>query len=259
VLITDAAGKTTSFAFGKPIKTTGAAGNVVSATYDVRGRKIASNDPDLGAWTYAYDTASELVSQTDAKNQTTTLTYDILGSLTQRVEPDMTSVWVYDTALHGIGKVASASITAGPSAGYQRSFAYDTLTRPVQATVTVGGTAYNFAATYDAASRLSSVTYPSGLLLNYTYTSLGYAQQIVGPGGLAYWTANARDAELHLTQETAGNGVVTTQSFDAQTGRLMDILAGTRPELSPTPTTCSAEANGRFDSARKSPLVPMAT
>jgi YD repeat-containing protein len=128
VSVTDAALKTTSFAydpFGKLIKTTDAAGNVVTATYDVRGRKIASNDPDLGAWTYAYDTANELVSQTDAKAQTSTFTYDILGRLTQRVEPDMTSVWVYDTALHGIGKVASASITAGASAGYQRSFAYD--------------------------------------------------------------------------------------------------------------------------------------
>ncbi len=201
-------------------------GNVVTATYDVRGRKVASNDPDLGAWAYAYDTANELVSQTDAKTQTTTFTYDILGRLTQRVEPDMTCVWVYDTALNGIGKVASASITAGPSAGYQRSFAYDTLTRPTQATVTVGGTGYSFNATYDAASRLSSVAYPSGLVLDYTYTSLGYAQQIVGPGGLAYWTANARDAELHLTQETAGNGVVTTQGFDVQTGRLNTILAG---------------------------------
>jgi YD repeat-containing protein len=57
--------------FGKLIKTTDAAGNVVTATYDVRGRKIASHDPDLGAWTYAYDTANELVSQTDAKSQTT--------------------------------------------------------------------------------------------------------------------------------------------------------------------------------------------
>jgi YD repeat-containing protein len=159
------------------VSVTDAAGNVVTATYDVGGRKIASNDPDLGAWTYAYDTANELVSQTDAKSQTSTLSYDKIGRLTQRVEPDMTSVWVYDTAANGIGKVASASITAGPSAGYQRSFAYDTLTRPTQATVTVGGTGYTFAATYDGNSPLSGVTYPSGLALNYTYTSLGYAQR----------------------------------------------------------------------------------
>jgi hypothetical protein len=49
----------------------------------------------------------------------------------------------------------------------------------------------------------------------------------LGPGGIAYWTANARDAESRLTQETAGNGVVTTQSFDVETGRLTAILAGT--------------------------------
>ena len=59
----------------------------------MRGRKVASSDPDLGTWTYAYDTASELVSQTDAKSETTTLSYDVLGRMTQRVEPDMTSVW----------------------------------------------------------------------------------------------------------------------------------------------------------------------
>src|SRR5262249_18623394 len=98
--------------------------------------------------------------------------------------------------------------------------------RPIQATVTVSGTNYTFAATYDANSRLGTVTYPSGLVLTYTYTSLGYAQQIVGPGG-QLWKALARDAELHLTQQIAGNGVVTNQDFDPQTGRLTQILANT--------------------------------
>jgi len=31
---------------------------------------MASNDPDLRTWAYAYDTANELVSQTDAEGQT---------------------------------------------------------------------------------------------------------------------------------------------------------------------------------------------
>ena len=38
-------------------------------------------------------------------------------------------------------------------------------------------------------------------------------------------TANARDAFLHLTQQTAGNGVVTSQSFDPLTGRLTGTSA----------------------------------
>jgi uncharacterized protein RhaS with RHS repeats len=97
----------------------------------------------------------------------------------------------------------------------------------VNISTAVDGNAYTFTATYDANSRLRTVTYPSSLTLTYTYTSLGYAQQVTGLNGQVYWTANARDAELHLTQQTAGNGVVTSQGFDAQTGRLTAILAGT--------------------------------
>lgn len=63
------------------------------------------------------------------------------------------------------------------------------------------------------ASRLNTVTYPATLTLTYIYTSLGYAQQTTGPGGQVYWTANERDAEMHLTQQTAGSGVVTNEGF----------------------------------------------
>jgi len=36
--------------FGNLIQTIDAVGNIVTATYDTRGRKTASSDPDLGAW-----------------------------------------------------------------------------------------------------------------------------------------------------------------------------------------------------------------
>jgi RHS repeat-associated protein len=227
----DAASNTTTYKydpFGNLISTTDPQGNVVTATYDVSGRKTASNDPDLGAWSYGHNTLGQLVSQTDAKGQVTTITYDLLGRQLQRVEPDMTSQWVYDTAAHGIGKVATASITAGVDTGYQRVYSYDNLSRPQQLATTVDGTVYTMAASYDANGRLSTVTYPSGFSATYLYTSLGYAQQLTNTTtGQVYWTANARDAEQHLTQQTAGNGVITSQAFNAQTGRMTSILAGT--------------------------------
>jgi RHS repeat-associated protein len=43
--------------------------------------------------------------------------------------------------------------------------------------------------------------------------------------GTIYWTANARDAELHLLQATAANGVITNQGFDPDTGRMLTICA----------------------------------
>jgi RHS repeat-associated protein len=225
---------TTTYAydpFGKLVSTTDAVNNIVAATYDVRGRKTDSHDPDLGHWTYTYNAASELISQTDAKGQTTTFTYDRLGRMTQRVEPDMTSTWAFDTATYGVGKLASATASGtavgGAAGGYTKTFAYDSLTRPTQVGMLINNnTWFYFSATYDANSRLASVTYPSGLAAFYGYTSLGYLQQITGADSKAYWTANARDAELRLTQQTAGNGVVTTQSFDPLSDRPTSILAG---------------------------------
>ena len=230
VSVTDALGQTMLYAydaFGNLIQTTDALTNIVTTTYDVRGHKIASSDPDLGSWAYTYNTLGQLTSQTDAKSQTTSISYDNLGRPVQRVEADMTSVWVYDSAANGIGKLASSTITSGPGAGFQRGLSYDALGRPNQLATTIDGATYTMGAAYDANGRLSAVTYPSGFTAKYGYNNLGYANQLLDAAtNQVHWTANAMDAEQHLTQQTAGNGLVTTRSFNATNGRLNSIATG---------------------------------
>ena len=41
--------------FGNLTQVTGVAGAVTAMTYDIRGRKITMNDPDMGAWSYNYN------------------------------------------------------------------------------------------------------------------------------------------------------------------------------------------------------------
>src|SRR5262249_9755466 len=133
-----------------------------------------------------------------------------------------------------------ATGSAAGTNAYQRTLAYDNKSRTCQVRTTIDGTEYVIAAgtgmpapgscnsnSYDTNGRLTGVTYPSGFAVNYGYTALGYARNITDAGGgQTYWTANARDAEMHLTQDTAGNGVMTARGFDALTGRLTSIVAG---------------------------------
>jgi len=219
-------------AFGNLTKTTDPAGNQPTMTYDLRGRKTASSDPDMGNWSYVYDAFSDLTSQTDAKSQSTSLVYDLLGRITQRVEPSLTSNWVYDTAPMGIGSLASACTGSGcttpATSSYFRAYSYDSLGRPSTVTLTIAAVNYAYTTTYNSDGHIDTVTYPSGFVAKDVYTSLGYLSQIKdNTTGTAYFTANTRDAELHLTKATAGNSIVTTQQFDPNTGLLQWTEAGT--------------------------------
>src|SRR6185312_4411523 len=109
--------------------------------------------------------------------------------------------------------------------------------RPSTTTINTNSTNFVYSTTYNATNgAIDAVTYPSGLITKNVYNSYGYLCSITdtagsptctsGGGSNVFFTANTADAELHLLQQTAGNGVVTTDSFDANTGLLTNVRAG---------------------------------
>ena len=50
--------------------------------YDFAGRRVSADDPDTGHWTYTYDAGGNLLSETDAKGQKVSKTYDELNRVT---------------------------------------------------------------------------------------------------------------------------------------------------------------------------------
>jgi RHS repeat-associated protein len=192
----------------------------------------------MGSWTYVYDVLRELTSQTDAKSQIINVSYDLLGRMTQRVEPNgggfVYNNWVYDAATTGIGQLAyecngSVNCTSAANSIYYRIHTYDTTGRPSSATITLNaGTARVYALTYDTLTgRVKTTTYPSALVIANVFNSYGYLSQLKDNGsGAVYWTINARDAELHATQQTAASNLVTNQAFDSNTGLFQTIQAG---------------------------------
>ena len=139
--VTDAAGTVTSYTydpFGN-LLTTNAGGVITSMAYNLRGFKTSMNDPDMGVWSYQYSAMGELKQQTDAKLQVTTITYDILGRLTNRSEPSLNSNWYYDAykgggvCVGGKGKLCQVE----SNNGYNRAYTYDALGRGIEVAYTI--------------------------------------------------------------------------------------------------------------------------
>jgi RHS repeat-associated protein len=218
-------------AFGNLKTTTDSDGNVVTLGYDGKGRKTSMQDPDMGSWTYAYNALGELVQQTDAKSQVATMTYDVLGRMTKKTEPSLTSNWYYDkTRLGascgtGVGKLCEMI----GNNGYDRTYDYDSVGRVDAVMSKIGTKTYVVSYDYTDDGRPLALYYPSGLVLQNTYTSLGYLQKVVDGNTPAtvYWKAEAMDAEGHVTQQTTPlNAITTINGFDPQTGRLTSTKTG---------------------------------
>ena len=225
----DAAGNSTTYGYdplGNLVKVVDAKSNILTMGYDLRGRKTSMVDPDMGSWIYQYNALGELTYQLDAKSQAVTMQYDVLGRLIKRTEPEGISQWSYDTVANGKGKPATVT---GPG-GYARSYVYDGLGRPVRVSTTINATTYLMDTGYDAVGRVASTAYPTANDARFTvytqYNATGYLAAVTNSAGFVYWQANARDAEGHLVQETLGNGLVTTRSYNIASGAINAIRTG---------------------------------
>ena len=98
------------------VQVTDNAGNVTTTTLDLLKRKMSTSDPDMGTWTYAYDANGNVVSQTDAKNQTISFLYDPLDRVLQKDHPDNSdSFYYYDQPGHGYSVGQLTGVVYGAS------------------------------------------------------------------------------------------------------------------------------------------------
>ncbi|HET7085144.1 MAG TPA: FG-GAP-like repeat-containing protein [Rhizomicrobium sp.] len=223
-------------AFSDLLTVTDPLSNVITNSFDIRGNKYRSQDPDMGTWIYTYDVLAELISQTDANSQTTTLTYDALGRPLTRTESGLYSAWTYGTSAadHNVSQVVEAKAcptSACTSIISDRTYLFDGKGRESSYVLHTPTDYFAYGTDYNSTNgQINSVTFPSGYKVYRSYNGTGFLTQLyeqIGPAGQTapITTINARDAELHLTSQTAANGVNTTQSFDANTGLIQNQKA----------------------------------
>lgn len=237
--VQDALGATMAYLhdpFDNMVRTKDALGNVTQAAFDLRGRRTSLTDPSTGTTTFDYNALGELVYQQTANqalaSTSTQMVYDALGRMTQRSMPEYTTNWSLDkyadssACTMGLGKLCEVTTTHGVG----RKVTYDSaLGRPLTAVQSVtGGPTYTSSVTYDVVGRIAARTWPTGVQASYSYTALGYLEKVNNAATSAMlWQAKRINAWGKVEQEAVGNGVQTTRTFDATSGQVNQIQAGT--------------------------------
>ncbi len=206
----------------------GSGGATRSSTPTICAATSSPRRTPTWAWIYIYDALGELMTQSDPNERAagpaiTTLSYDGLGAAAPARRADQTSVWTYDTATHGAGLLASAT---GSNAAYRPHAPLRQPEPSTKVTLAINAKNYIYNRTYNSDSRIATLTYPSGLVVQYVYTPLGYLSQLKDNAtGRCCGSPIRATPRLHLTDQLAGNGVDTIQVFDPLTGLVQQIRA----------------------------------
>jgi RHS repeat-associated protein len=217
-------------------------------TYDSLSRLLTSNNPEAGTITYSYNPDNTVFSKKDARNITTTYTYDAIHRELSRTysNGDPTVSTKYDetnclglTHCDNIGHRTSSTDAAG-----SEIWAYDVPDRIHKEQRTTGAiiktTTYNF----DYAGDVSSVVYPTGRTVNYTYDSakrpsvatdasngitygLGTCANGIGSNGVCYAPqGSVSSMTIGQTSAFAGLNFTSTYNNRLQPGEIKATSTG---------------------------------
>ncbi len=198
-------------------------GAITLFSYDDAGNQAQVNDPDAGVTAYRYNGFGELRTQTDARNNINTITYDKLGRIhTKILMPDNeTSLYTYEqtNTNNGFGQLLSIAKTTNNPYPITTGYVYDNLARVINKTETIDGNSYTFAYAYSSSSgMIENYTYPSNYTITYLYSPYGHMESIVNFGKgfeQTLWTATAANARGQITDFRLGNGLTTHKGYDA--------------------------------------------
>jgi RHS repeat-associated protein len=202
-------------------------GNTTAYSYDDFHRMRKQSSPVTGDTAYTYDAVGNLLSTLDANGSTTTRIYDALNRVLSSTAArsgtaSETTSWTYDdTTAADFGKGRLASMT-DPSGATTYRYERRGLLRYEQKVVDSVSFTSQYA--YDANGNRSSITYPSGRIVNYTFD---YADRPLSAiSGTTTYVSNATYLPFGPQNSMSfGNGTSQTMQYDTRYIPLENTLA----------------------------------
>jgi RHS repeat-associated protein len=170
--------------------------------------------PDTGTTYYSYDAAGNRTTTTDANGNTKSVAYDALNRPTYigHPNPELDIRLGYDTGNFGKGRLTSISDRSGITL-----LDYDHRGNRIHQHIDTGEQQFSFSYNHNLADRLTSITYPSGRLVEYSYDAAGRISSIrtTGSEGIRDIATDLEYLAFGPTQTmNYGNGIQMLASFD---------------------------------------------
>ena len=207
---------------GKDVKTK------VSVTYDNCRNRKSLRDPNYGDVLYEYDAFGDIMKITTPNNGVMEFKYDASGRMIGRHDIDgksrreLSVRWCYDNA-KGKKGLLKKIVT---SDNHQVAYEYDEKLRLIHVAETINGVCYNTSYAYDAANRVSSIMYPSGLSISKIYSNSGFEKEIRDADtDELLWKTKGTNSNGNITECCYGNGVKTSYKYNPKTFLVDNIYA----------------------------------
>jgi RHS repeat-associated protein/uncharacterized repeat protein (TIGR01451 family) len=200
------------------------ADNLTTITYDWLGRKTSMTDPDMGPWTYAYDSRGNLVTQIDARQQSLGFEYDPLNRLIEKTNLNTSqsiASYIYDAGVIGfrteMNDQSGKTEWAYPLEDYGRTVTETRELDGIEEPAT-------FTTVSDWLGRVESITYPDGEVVSYSYDHMGRAIGLEGSqaGELAELAYNVLS---QIESIDLGNHLTIENTYYSGSHRLLNRTA----------------------------------
>lgn len=195
--------------------------------YDGMGRLTSEITPEAGTVSYQYNSFDLMSQRTDARGVITTYSYDSLNRPYQTIyNVGTTGVAPTPTVTNAYGTNASQNnngrlITMTDGTGSE-SYSYDVMGRVTQLQKIISSITYPISYQYNQAGKVTSITYPSGKVIQPSYDSMGRLLSVAN-GSTNLVSGLTYDVNFRLTGFSYANGVAATLGHSSPRTQLSSL------------------------------------